>query len=175
MFRVTVPTPIHHGTVSRRDSAAMEGLQDPGKVRADFDRLAGLSADGWDHNAHYHRFLLGRLPARCRLALDVGCGTGAFARLLAGRCERVVAIDLAARMVEVARARSTGQRNVDYLVADAAAWPFHRGRFDCVASIAAAHHLPLARCWPGCATASRPAGRCCCSTSTGPGARPTWP
>ena len=119
-------------------------MQDPGRVRADFDRQAGLSGDGWDHNAHYHRFLLDRLPARCRLALDVGCGTGAFARLLAGRCERVVAVDLAPRMVEVARERSAGQPNVEYLVADALSWPFPRGRFDCVASIAAAHHLPLA-------------------------------
>ena len=119
-------------------------MQDPGKVRADFDRLAGLSGQGWDHNAHYHGFLLGQLPARCREGLDVGCGTGAFTRQLAGRCERVVGIDLAPRMVEVARERSTGQPNVDYLVADAMALPFPRGRFDCVASIAAAHHLALA-------------------------------
>jgi SAM-dependent methyltransferase len=28
-------------------------------------------------------------------------------------------------------------------VADATAWPFRPARFDCVASIAAAHHLPL--------------------------------
>jgi SAM-dependent methyltransferase len=158
MFRVTVPTPIHHGTVSRRDSAAMEGLQDPAKVRADFDRLAGLSGEGWDHNAHYHRFLLGRLPARCRLALDVGCGTGGFARLLAGRCDRVLAVDLSTRMVEVARARSGGHPNLDYLVADAAAWPFHRGRFDCVASIAAAHHLPLAPLLAGMRDSLAPGG-----------------
>jgi SAM-dependent methyltransferase len=119
-----------------------QGL-DTAKVRADFDRLAGLSGDGWDHNAHYHRFLLDRLPSRCRLALDVGSGTGAFARLLAGRCDRVLAVDLSSRMVEVARRRSAGYPNLGHLVADAATWPFQPGRFDCVASIAAAHHLPL--------------------------------
>jgi SAM-dependent methyltransferase len=75
---------------------------DPAKVRADFDRLAGLSEDGWDHNAHYHAFLLGQLPTRCGQALDVGCGTGSFARLLAGRCDQVLGIDLSPRMVAVA-------------------------------------------------------------------------
>jgi SAM-dependent methyltransferase len=143
MFHVTVATPFHHGTVSGRDSAPMDGLQDPARVRADFDRLAGLSEDGWDHNAHYHGFLLGQLPPRCRWALDVGCGTGGFARLLAGRCDQVVGVDLAPRMVAVARARSGAHPNLHYLVADAADWPFAPGGFDCVASIAAAHHLPL--------------------------------
>jgi SAM-dependent methyltransferase len=158
MFRVTVASLIHHGTVSgvvdkdqhptRRWTTLphreVEGASlDPARVRADFDRLAGLSGEGWDHNAHYHRFLLGQLPARCRLALDVGCGTGGFARLLAGRCDRVLAVDLSTRMVEVARARSGGRPNLGHLVADATTWPFQRGRFDCVASIAAAHHLPL--------------------------------
>jgi SAM-dependent methyltransferase len=116
---------------------------DPDRLRADFDRLAELSGDGWDHNAHYHEFLLGQLPSRCRAALDVGCGTGTFARLLAGRCEQVVAFDLAPRMVAVARDRSAGYPNLEVRVADAAAWPFPPARFDCVASIAAAHHLPL--------------------------------
>jgi SAM-dependent methyltransferase len=139
----------HRRTRSRsRELEAGSGNQgmrwDPGKLRADFDRLAGLSHDGWDHNAHYHRFLLGQLPPRCRQALDVGCGTGAFARLLAERCDRVLAIDLAPRMVEVARSRSAGHPNLEYRVADATTWPLPPGRFDCVASIAAAHHLPLA-------------------------------
>jgi SAM-dependent methyltransferase len=120
------------------------GRSDPGKVRADFDRLADLSDDCWDHNARYHRFLLGKLPARCRQGLDVGCGTGAFARLLAGRCDRVLAVDLAPRMVEVAASRSGGHPNIEYLLADASTWPFPPGRFDCEASIAAAHHLDLA-------------------------------
>ena len=153
----------------------MDEFQDPGRLRADFDRLAELSGDGWDHNAHYHRFLLGQLPPRCREALDVGCGTGAFARLLAGHCVRVLAIDLAPRMVAVARARSGGHKNLTYLVADATTWAFPAGRFDCVASIATAHHLTLAPLLARMRDALAPAGRCCSSTSTGPGPRPTWP
>jgi SAM-dependent methyltransferase len=75
--------------------------------------------------------------------LEVGCGTGEFTRLLAERCERVVAVDLSPRMIETARARSKDHPNVEYPVADAASWEFPSERFDCAASIATLHHLPL--------------------------------
>jgi SAM-dependent methyltransferase len=118
------------------------GSIDRQAVRADFDRIAPLTGEGWDHNSHYHGFLLGQLPPHCTEALDVGCGTGAFSRLLAQRSERVLALDLSPRMIEVARGRSRATPNIDYLVADAAAWEFPATRFDCVASIATLHHLP---------------------------------
>ena len=113
-------------------------------MREDFDRLAGLSEEGvWDHNAYYHPFLLRQLPERFGEALEVGCGTGAFARLLANRCERVVAIDLSPRMVEVSRSRSKGHPNIEYEVADATSWRFPEEGFECVVSIMTMHHLPL--------------------------------
>lgn len=120
-----------------------EGLQNTDKVRKDFDRLAGLSEEGWDHNVHYHAFLLGRLPESRGAALEVGCGTGAFARALSERAERVTANDLSPRMVEIARDRSEGYSNVEYVVADASSWEFPNEHFDCGASIATVHHLPL--------------------------------
>jgi SAM-dependent methyltransferase len=121
-----------------RDSAYTDG------VREDFDRLAVLSeGSGWEHNSHYHPFLLRQLPQRLGEVLEVGCGTGEFTRLLAERCERVVAVDLSPRMIETARARSKDHPNVEYLVADAASWEFPSERFDCAASIATLHHLPL--------------------------------
>ena len=127
----------------------MDGSAYTDKVREDFDRLADLSeSGGWDHNAHYHPFLLKQLPPRLDEALEVGCGTGAFARLLAERCGSVVAIDFSPRMVEVARARSWGHPNVEYVVADAASWEFPQERFDCVVSITTLHHYPSVRCSP---------------------------
>ena len=122
----------------------MKGTPVKDKVREDFDRLAGLSEEGaWDHSAYYHPFLLRHLPERFGEALEVGCGTGAFARLLANRCERVVAIDLSPRMVEVSRSRSKGHPNIEYEVADATSWRFPQEGFDCVVSIMTMHHLPL--------------------------------
>lgn len=137
----------------------MEDTQSTEKVREDFDRLADLSDEGeWDHNAHYHAFLLKQLPSRCSEALEVGCGTGVFARSLAERCERVLAVDLSPRMVEVARDRSKGHPNVEYLVADANSWELPEERFGCVASITTLHHLPLAPTLRKMAGALRPGG-----------------
>jgi ubiquinone/menaquinone biosynthesis C-methylase UbiE len=128
-------------------------------VREDFDRLAALSeAEGWDHNAYYHAFLLGQLPGHLDESLDVGCGTGAFARELAKRSDRVLAIDLSPRMIEVAKNRSKGRPNVEYVVADANSWGFPDGRFDCVASMATLHHVPLAPMLRKMGGALRPGG-----------------
>ena len=112
-------------------------------IQADFDRIALLSKEGWDHNSHYHHFLLRHVPSSCAEALEIGCGAGAFARLLAKRSNRVLALDLSPHMVQIARDRSGQCPNVDFEIADALAWEFPAGRFDCVVSIATLHHLPL--------------------------------
>jgi ubiquinone/menaquinone biosynthesis C-methylase UbiE len=112
-------------------------------VQADFDRIALVSQGGWDHNRHYHSFLLRQMPASCEAALDVGCGTGAFSRLLAERSERVVALDLSPRMIEIAKERSKRYSNIEFQVADATRWAFPAGEFDCVACVATLHHLPM--------------------------------
>lgn len=111
-------------------------------VQADFDRIALLAADGWDHNSYYHGYLLKHLPAACDAALDIGCGTGTFARLLAGRARRVVALDLSPQMIAVARQRSQQFPNIRYEVADALAWEWDGEPFDCAVSIAMLHHVP---------------------------------
>lgn len=137
----------------------MERARGTQEVREDFDRIAALSReDGWDHNAHYHPFLLGQLPPRLHEALEIGCGTGAFARSLAERSERVLAIDLSPRMVEVAKDRSKGHPNVEHAVADANSWQFPPERFDCVASITTLHHVPLAPTLRKMGGALRPGG-----------------
>ena len=110
-------------------------------VRADFDRIAALSQEGWDHNAQYHGYLLRHIPAYCEAALDVGCGTGSFSRLLAGRAGRVVALDLSQRMIDVAKERSKQYSNIQFEVADATTWEPGGELFDCVASIAMLHHV----------------------------------
>lgn len=36
-------------------------------IQADFDRLAVFSDERWDHNNHYHQFLLQHLPPHCQV------------------------------------------------------------------------------------------------------------
>jgi SAM-dependent methyltransferase len=112
-------------------------------IQSDFDRIAALSDSGWNHNSLYHAFLLRALPAYCPHALEIGCGTGAFARLLAARSGRVLALDLSPCMIEVARASSPHHPNIDFQVADVLAWDFPAGHFDAIATITTLHHLPL--------------------------------
>jgi ubiquinone/menaquinone biosynthesis C-methylase UbiE len=110
-------------------------------VEADFDRLALLDDEGWTTNNHYHDSLLRHVPATCQNALEIGCGTGAFARRLAERSEQVVALDLSTEMVRVARTRSSRLHNLEFQVGDAMTWNFPRSHFDFVCSIATLHHL----------------------------------
>ncbi|HXM54638.1 MAG TPA: class I SAM-dependent methyltransferase [Candidatus Dormibacteraeota bacterium] len=118
--------------------------QTPETIRADFDRIALLPDGGWDHNRHYQRRLLRAVPHGCGRALDVGCGTGLLTRTLAARCEHVTGIDLSPNMVEEARRRSADVANVEYVLGDVMAAPLDAGGFECVASSAVLHHLPLA-------------------------------
>ena len=118
--------------------------QTTASVQADFDRIARLSErGGWSHNDHYHTFLLRHVPERCGDALDIGCGTGAFTRQLTLRAKRVVGLDLSPEMVRIAREQSKGYPHIEYRVADVQEWEPEEGQFDCIATIATLHHLPL--------------------------------
>jgi ubiquinone/menaquinone biosynthesis C-methylase UbiE len=108
---------------------------------ADFDRLALLDEQGWTANNHYHDSLLRHVPPNCQNALEIGCGTGVFARELARVCGRVVALDLSSQMIRIARTRSEQFDNVEFQLADAMTWDFPRSHFDFVCSIATLHHL----------------------------------
>jgi SAM-dependent methyltransferase len=128
------------------------------QVRADFDRLARLHDDAWDHNLQHHGFLLARVPQPCREALEIGCGAGAFSHALAARAEHVLALDLSPEMIRIARAREPRRANVEFELADASAWPFPSERFDCIASIATLHHLDPRSLIPRLRDALRPGG-----------------
>src|SRR5215470_12062643 len=127
-------------------------------VEADFDRLALLDEEGWTTNNHYHEFLLRHVPANCEEALEIGCGTGAFARRLTEQCGRVTAIDLSAEMIRVARERSRQFENLEFEVADAMTWDFPKSRFDFVCTIATLHHLDQRELLPKIKAALKPHG-----------------
>lgn len=112
-------------------------------IQEDFDRIALVSADGAKRNDLYHDFLLRQLPSQCENSLDIGCGTGSFTRRLAERSQRVLAIDFSPEMIRIARERSGKFSNIDFQLADVLNLPFDARSFDCIATIATLHHLPL--------------------------------
>ncbi|MFJ5308490.1 class I SAM-dependent methyltransferase [Streptomyces sp. NPDC088350] len=101
------------------------------------------SAHPWSHNAHYHPWLLRQLPRRFGRGLDVGCGSGDLARLLAGRSTGgVEGIDSDPEIIARARELTPPGVPVDFVVADAPAG-LPAGPYDVITCVAALHHLPF--------------------------------
>jgi 2-polyprenyl-3-methyl-5-hydroxy-6-metoxy-1,4-benzoquinol methylase len=59
----------------------------------------------WNHNEHFHGWILRNLPARRRAAVDVGCGMGVLAGKLASHFARITGIDADEAMAAAASAR----------------------------------------------------------------------
>jgi SAM-dependent methyltransferase len=116
----------------------------------------------WNPNIHYYPTILGFVPGNCREALDVGCGDGELARLLAARSDRVTGIDLSAEMVESARDRSENVGNARFLEADfyeASGTELPEGHYDLITMVAVAHHLGTERALARSAQLLAPGGR----------------
>ncbi|WP_097931597.1 MULTISPECIES: class I SAM-dependent methyltransferase [unclassified Streptomyces] len=96
----------------------------------------------WDHNAHYHRWILRRLPGRFAGALDVGSGSGDLARLLATRAQLVHGIDADPAIVDRARERTAPGAPVTFFVGDALE-DVPSGPYDVITCVATIHHMPL--------------------------------
>ena len=112
-------------------------------IQKDFDRIALVSPDGSLQNNHYHNFLMRHFPLNCEQALEVGCGKGEFSRRLAKSAGRVLALDLSPEMIRIARANSQHLPNIEYQIADVMLYDWPSEHFDCIATIATLHHLPL--------------------------------
>ncbi|QUH02910.1 class I SAM-dependent methyltransferase [Saccharopolyspora erythraea] len=100
------------------------------------------AAHPWDHNAHHHAWILRRLPAMFSRALDVGCGSGDLARLLAGRADEVLAVDRDPSIVEHARSLSREYTNIDFVADDVTELELP-GDQDVITCVATLHHLPF--------------------------------
>lgn len=105
---------------------------------AHFDRFyAEHDDDPWGFDSRWYEarkraVVLAALPrARYVSALELGCATGAFTAELAGRVDRVLAVDFAEAALDAARARLAGQPRVSLARATIPRdWP--TGSFDLI-------------------------------------------
>ena len=97
----------------------------------------------FDHNDHYHRLLLRQVPPSAVTALDVGCGTGRFARRMAALGLDVDAVDPSAEVIAEARALSAGSRSPRFTQADVTGMELPKGHYDFVSCLASLHHMPF--------------------------------
>ena len=101
-----------------------------------YDRLASLSA------GFVRSFLESVLPEAGGRAVDLGCGTGHHAAMLATRFEEVLAVDISSPMLEIARVRRA-RPNISYELRDLhEVSPERDGRFDLVFTASTLHHVP---------------------------------
>ncbi len=109
------------------------------EITKSFNKIA-LLPDKWDHNRQYERIMLNEVPLDSYV-LDIGCGTGEFAKKLSEIAVQVDAIDLSPVMIEQAMKRHSAE-NINYKVID-----FYdideKQKYDCIISVAAFHHLEL--------------------------------
>src|SRR5216683_5226540 len=109
------------------------------------DGWPGSTRHPWNHNEHFHGWMLRNLPARRRAAVDVGCGTGVLAGNLAPRFARVTGIDADAGMAAAASTRLAQDPRVTIRrcgfeqFASAAG----DGDADLITMVAVLHHLGL--------------------------------
>ena len=131
-------------------------------IQSDFDRIALLADETWNHTAHYHSFLINQIPVRCRHILEIGCGTGEFSRLLAERAEKVLAIDLSPQMIQFAKERSKLCSNIDFIEGDVMTYELPDNQFDCIATLTTLHHLPMTDILKNIKKALKPGGTFVC-------------
>ena len=121
------------------------GVKNTSHVAADFDMIADALACEPAHDTltPAERALIAQVPGNARHAIDVGCGDGVIARVLATRGIGVVGLDVSPRMIALARARTDPGLRIQYRHDDVMTADLPERTFDVVVSVAVAHHLPL--------------------------------
>lgn len=114
------------------------------KIRADFDRIALLLSRHGERAEPYDAFLLAQVPNPCSSLLEVGCGAGRLARILATRADHVLGIDASPEMIALARSRSGAVANLRFECVDFMTRDFGTSRYDCVFTVTTLHHLATA-------------------------------
>jgi len=111
------------------------------RVRRTYDRIATHFAATREYPwPEVESFLEDREGA---VGLDVGCGNGRHAELLADRVDTVLALDVSRSVLETARSRARDRAfDVALVQGDAVALPIVTDGVDLAVSIATIHHLP---------------------------------
>ena len=99
----------------------------------------------WNHNEHFHGWILRNLPARRQAAVDIGCGTGVLAAKLAPLFAHVTGIDADAGMATAAKARLAQEPRVTIRRCGFAEFVAAAGdsEADLITMVAVLHHLDL--------------------------------
>jgi len=116
-------------------------MEDYNIVKADFNEIAELDEPKWNHNNCYFNQLIKLIPDNAGTCLDIGCGKGELTYMLSRKAERVIAVDLADKMIEKAKALHPNE-NIEYICGNILDMEFEDDSLDVIITTATAHHLP---------------------------------
>jgi ubiquinone/menaquinone biosynthesis C-methylase UbiE len=106
-------------------------------------RLVNSATHSRQVSRHAEELLLLAAPHAGQNYLDVGCGNGAAAIVLArNHGLRVTGVDVDPEQIRLAREAAEGDDHVRFFEADATRLPFADGEFHIVASSKVTHHIP---------------------------------
>lgn len=125
----------------------------------------------WDHNQHFHRWILRSLPDPCARVLDVGCGRGDLIVALAEHGCSVDGIDSDPAMSDLAARRFREEPRVR--ITRATLQQFERdaspaAQYDAITMVASLHHMDLELALGAARSLLRPGGRLLVVTLTAP-------
>lgn len=104
------------------------------------ERHLPWAADATTHYEHLHRYRLASQLVAGKRVLDLACGEGYGAALMALSASRVVGLDLSAEAVRHATS-AYPRENLRFLTASVAALPFHSRQFDVVVGFEVLEHV----------------------------------
>ncbi len=103
--------------------------------------MAISKSQQWNHNNHYHNWILSKLPAHIEYTIDIGCGKGEFTRHLSLIAQHVDAIDNDTNIIKEAKQLSLRIKNITYVQNDFLQMDIPSEKYDAVVSIASLHHM----------------------------------
>ena len=107
-------------------------------IAEDWDAMAGEVLGGFD----LPKMVEDKVPAGCKVAVDLGCGTGSVLEHLLKKSEQVIGVDGSARMLELARRRFIGEESrLSLRIGDLEHLPLRDGEADFVCINLVLHHL----------------------------------
>jgi SAM-dependent methyltransferase len=77
-----------------------------------------------------------------RVGLDLGCGSGRWARFVAPTVGKLICVDASAEALDVARRNLAGIGNVEFVHSSVSALPLPEGAVDFAFSLGVLHHVP---------------------------------
>lgn len=143
---VTIRDQLGDSNELSEDDRRLRGVLADRKL--DSETFFGRVAGEWDdlRNSLFGaefttRALLSLLPGGWTVA-DIGCGTGNAAEILAPYAERVVAVDHSEPMLDAARKRLEGTRNIDFIESPVERLAIADGAVDAAVAVLVMHHIP---------------------------------